>query len=207
MGYGPGTIPEPFPETIDEILSSAHKYCNIEGGYLTTNNISLIEDSHLLVVEETPLDIKKIIFHQLKRADKLALFACTAGPEIGEWSKKIMSEGDMIKGYIVDVVGSEIVEMAMDKVQAELSLKMTAEGLKITNRYSPGYCNWSVAEQHKLFSLLPHNFCNIQLTEAALMYPIKSVSGIIGIGKNVRFNPYTCQLCDSKNCPYRNRKS
>jgi cobalamin-dependent methionine synthase I len=158
-------------------------------------------------VDGVSLDIQKIIFHQLKKADNVVVFACTAGPNIGEWSKDFMDQGDMIRGYIVDVIGSEIVEMAMDKIQAILSDQMSTKGLKITNRYSPGYCSWSVAEQHKLFSLLPNNFCNIKLTDTALMYPIKSVSGIIGAGKNVRYNPYTCQLCDSKNCLYRNRKS
>jgi len=38
------------------------------------------------------------------------------------------------------------------------------------------------------------------------MDPIKSVSGIIGIGENVRFNPYTCNLCDNKNCIYGNAR-
>lgn len=207
MGYDPGTIPEPFPEIIDEILSIGQKYCNIEGGYLITKKVSFIESPYTLSVDGICFDIQKIIFHQLKKAEKIALFACTAGPGIGEWSKELMAGGDLIRGYIVDVVGSEIVEAAMDKIHAILTENMAAEELKTTNRYSPGYCSWSVAEQHKLFSLLPYNFCNIQLTDTALMYPIKSVSGIIGLGRDVRFNPYTCQICDSKNCLYRNRKS
>ncbi|MCK7538940.1 MAG: hypothetical protein MZV63_52410 [Marinilabiliales bacterium] len=47
----------------------------------------------------------------------------------------------------------------------------------ITNRFSPGYCGWDVAEQHKLFSFFKDNFCGITLTESALMNPVKSVSG------------------------------
>jgi len=207
MGYEPNTIPEPFPEMIDEVLSIASDYCNIEGGYRLTDYVSFHDNTVQLVVEEISLDIHKIIFQQIKRSCKLGIFACTAGPKIGEWSKKLMAAGDMMKGYIVDVVGSEVVEMAMDKIQETLARKMTEDGLKITNRYSPGYCSWDVSEQHKLFSLLPINFCSIHLTDTALMYPIKSVSGIVGIGKEVRFNPYTCQLCDMRNCLYKNRKS
>jgi len=74
---------------------------------------------------------------------------------------------------------------------------MAQTGLKITNRYSPGYCGWVTSEQHKLFALLPKDICSIRLTESSLMLPIKSVSGFIGIGPNVRFNPYTCQLCEA----------
>jgi hypothetical protein len=50
---------------------------------------------------------------------------------------------------------------------------------------------------------MPDNFCGIRLTPSALMDPVKSVSGFIGIGNDVRFNPYTCNLCDMKDCIYR----
>ncbi len=117
-----------------------------------------------------------------------------------------MKEGDLLTGYIYDVIGSEIVESAADLMQNELEKTVISSGKKITNRYSPGYCGWDVTEQHKLFELVPSNFCGIRLTESALMDPIKSVSGIIGIGENVRFNPYTCNLCDNKNCIYGNAR-
>ena len=72
-----------------------------------------------------------------------------------------MQERDMLKGYIYDVAGSEIVEAAADLMQAEMSETALGEGKKITNRYSPGYCGWDVSEQHKLFSFFPDNFCKI----------------------------------------------
>ena len=44
------------------------------------------------------------------------------------------------------------------------------------------------------------NTCGVRLTDSSLMVPIKSVSGIIGIGEKVRKLDYTCGLCDSKKC-------
>ena len=38
------------------------------------------------------------------------------------------------------------------------------------------------------------------------MDPVKSVSGFIGIGEHVKYNPYTCRLCDMKDCIYRRRQ-
>ena len=207
MGYEPDTIPEPFPEIIDEVLSVAADYCNIQGGYHLYTDISFDSDLSFLSIGQVTFDIHKIIFRQIKHAEQIGMFVCTAGPKLGEWSSRLMADGDMIKGYIVDVIGSEVVEKAMDKIQETLANQMIEDGLAITNRYSPGYCSWSVSEQHKLFSLLPQNFCGVTLSETALMYPIKSISGIIGIGKNVRLNPYTCQICDMQNCLYGNRKS
>ncbi|HEX2935108.1 MAG TPA: vitamin B12 dependent-methionine synthase activation domain-containing protein [Bacteroidales bacterium] len=207
MGYEQDTIPEPFPEMIDKILESAAEYCEIQGGYRMYDHFSLESTNQSILINKTSLNIHKIIFQQIKRADKIAVFLCTAGPKIGEWSRQLMAEGDLMNGYIVDIVGSEIVEGAMDRIQAALAEDMKFQGSNISNRYSPGYCSWDVSEQHKLFSLLPPNFCNVRLTDTALMYPIKTVSGLIGIGKEVKYNAYTCQICDMQNCLYRHRKS
>lgn len=206
MGYASGAMPEPFPPIIDKILSLAADYCDIQAGFIIKDNLNFNKNAHLLSVDKVAFNLREIVYNQLKRAEKIAVFVCTAGPGISDWSKKLMAEGDLATGYIVDVVGSEVVETAMDRAQMMLSEQMTASGFKISNRYSPGYCSWDVSEQHKLFSLLPENFCGIQLSGSALMSPIKSVSGMIGIGENVRYHSYTCNICNSKNCPYRNRK-
>jgi hypothetical protein len=38
------------------------------------------------------------------------------------------------------------------------------------------------------------------------MQPVKSVSGVIGIGTDVKFMPYTCKFCDMKDCIFRKHK-
>jgi hypothetical protein len=121
-------------------------------------------------------------------------------------SRRSMKEGDLLRGYVYDVIGSEVVENAVDRMQGELKKTAAAEGQMITNRFSPGYCGWDVAEQHKLFSFFKNNFCAITLTDSALMDPVKSVSGLIGIGRDVNYISYQCHICDNKNCIYRNRK-
>ena len=67
--------------------------------------------------------------------------------------------------------------------------------LNSTNRYSPGYCGWHVSEQHKFFAFLPQNYCGIELSDSALMKPVKSVSAIIGIGKDCSKRKTTIVLC------------
>jgi len=206
MGYEPGHSPEPIPELIHEVFAVAHDHCDIRGGYVINDDINLFRDEHLLHIDGVEFDIKKIVSGQLRKIDQIALFACTAGQGIGDFSKQLMHDGDFVKGYIVDVVGSEIVESAMDKIQDDLEKQMESTGLHITDRYSPGYCGWSVGEQHKLFSFFPIGFCGITLTPSSLMEPIKSVSGIIGIGENVRRKGYVCNMCDMVNCIYREKK-
>jgi hypothetical protein len=206
MGYEPGNAPEPIPELIEEVLGVAHDYCEIRGGYVIERHVGVDRKENLININGTSFDVKKIVTNQLRKMDDVALFACTAGPGIGAYSKELMHEGDFVKGYIVDVVGSEIVESAMDKIQNDLENQMQSQGLFITDRYSPGYCGWSVAEQHKLFSFFPKDFCGIKLSPSSLMEPIKSVSGIIGLGANVRRKGYICQHCDMVNCIYREKR-
>jgi len=203
LGYKEGEDRELVSGLIEEILTESKEISNIKAQYAIFHGVLFDNDTKSVEINNSSFHIKKIVFGQIKKSDSVAIFLCTAGEEIGIRSRKAMQERDLLKGYIYDVTGSEIVEAAADLMQAELEKSMLGSGKKITNRYSPGYCGWDVAEQHKLFQLIPDNFCRIRLTESALMDPVKSVSGIIGIGKDVKSNPYTCRLCDLKDCIYR----
>ncbi len=204
LGYGPDSMPAPLVESVDEVLENGGSLCEIEGGYELVSPVNFDRESCSLIVDSQSFNLKKIVFQQLNKSDSVALFACTAGNDVIKKSRELMKEGELLTGYVYDVFGSLVVEEAMDRIHDSLRNKMQEEGLKITNRYSPGYCGWDVSEQKKLFSLLPNNFCGIELTDSCLMRPIKSVSGIIGIGKSVKFNEYTCNLCDEEDCLYRN---
>jgi len=206
LGYKEGEDRELVSGLIEEILTESKEISNIKAQYAIFHGVLFDNDTKSVEINNSSFHIKKIVFGQIKKSDSVAIFLCTAGEEIGIRSRKAMQERDLLKGYIYDVTGSEIVEAAADLMQAELEKSMLGSGKKITNRYSPGYCGWDVAEQHKLFQLIPDNFCRIRLTESALMDPVKSVSGIIGIGKDVKSNPYTCRMCDLNDCIYRRAK-
>jgi len=206
MGYKEGESHETFSELIRKLLNEAESVCSIKAEYRIFPIESFDDRGKSILVNGLIFNVKKILFGQLKKAEKTAVFLCTAGPEIGIRSRAAMKDGDLLTGYIYDVIGSEVVETATDLMQNNLKETMSAEGIKITNRYSPGYCGWDVAEQHKLFLLMTDNYCGIKLNDSALMNPEKSVSGFIGIGENVRYNPYTCRLCDMKDCIYRKVK-
>jgi hypothetical protein len=206
LGYGEGYDREIVNSVIEDILNEPELFSNIKAEYRIYDNIEFAVTDKSLNINHINLQIHKIVFGQLKKADSLAVFLCTAGEEIGIRTRKVMSEGDPLTGYICDILGSIVVDAAADMMQSELEKAILSAGKKITNKYSPGYCGWDVSEQHKLFRLVPDNFCGIRLTDSALMDPVKSISGIIGIGESVRYNPYRCSLCEMKNCAYRELK-
>ena len=205
LGYD-SRLPDDILSMVQEVVDETADCFNICGGYQIFDPVFFLEDgAHIRLggIDFTP---HKLVCHQLKNSKQIAVFVCTAGEGISQWSKQTIAV-DPLKGFVADILGSVIVEAAIDAIQQKLCDDMEQAGLKITNRYSPGYCGWPTVEQHKLFRLFPKDICGIRLTDSALMLPIKSVSGFIGIGPDVCFNPYTCQLCEAIQCVYRNRKS
>jgi len=206
MGYKEGESHETISELTGKLLKEAEMLCNIKAEFRIFPLGDFIDPEKSIVLNGLVFNVKKIVYGQLRKAESIAVFLCTAGPEIGIRSRAAMNEGDLLTGYIYDVIGSAIAEGAADLMQSNLQEAVFVESKKITNRYSPGYCDWDVAEQHKLFQLMPDNYCGIKLNDSALMNPEKSVSGFIGIGEQVRYNSYTCGLCDMKDCIYRKIK-
>jgi hypothetical protein len=203
LGYGEGDDRAIVNSVLKEILSEPDLFNGIRAEYLIFEDPAFIGPDKSLTLANVNFRINKILYNQLRGSESIAIFLCTAGEEVGRKSRTAMAEGDPVKGYIYDMLGTLVVDSAADKMQEALETEAASEGKKITNRYNPGYCGWEVSEQHKLFSLMEGNFCGIRITPSALMDPVKSLSGFIGIGEKVKFNPYTCSLCDMKNCAYR----
>ena len=82
MGYDPGAMPAPFTQIIDEILSLTGKYCNIRGGFIIKDHIHFSNEAHLLSVDNVTFNLQNIVYGQLQKAGKIAVFVCTAGPGI-----------------------------------------------------------------------------------------------------------------------------
>lgn len=137
----------------------------------------------------------KIIERQLQGAVAYAVFLCTAGEQFAQLQKQL--KNDIVRSFIADVLGSIVAERTADVMERSLQETIDKLQWQHTNRFSPGYCGWHVSEQQRLFALFgEENPCHIRLTSSSLMLPEKSVSGVIGLGPDVRHLPYTCHLCD-----------
>lgn len=202
MGFPPGQSPEPFPELIEKGLQKAASLCQIEGGFKLFDEIRIDRENETIQVEDQFFLPGKIVVTQLKSATSGALFVCTAGAGITDYAKKVNEEGDPFLSYVMDVIGSIAVDKAAEKLQDETLKEAAKTGQGTTDPFSPGYCKWSVADQKKLFSLLPPRFCGISLSDSSLMHPIKSVSGITGIGISCKRKGYQCHWCEDADCIY-----
>jgi len=153
------------------------------------------------VVAQLPdFELGGIIARQLEGAEAYALFVATAGREYEDFQRRLQREGDMLRTFVADALGSVIAERTADCMEDALQASIDKLGWHHTNRFSPGYCGWHVEQQQQLFAWLQGETCGVRLTESSLMVPIKSVSGIIGLGSRVRRNEYACGLCDFSKC-------
>ena len=207
MGYSEGVSHMPFGERMENLLEEAPNHVHIEGGFRVFTPDAVSIEYEYLEVEERLFETGRIIAAPLSDSESLVIFVVTAGEGISQWSHALMEQGDPILAYYVDALGSETVERAADWLEAKIDAVGREQDMGSTNRYSPGYCDWHVTEQHKLFSLLPKDFCGITLTESALMQPTKSVSGVIGLGAEAVKKDYACSICDMTDCFRRNTRA
>lgn len=193
----------PVVTTAREIYAQLSDICQIRGGYVVLRPSDLDFKTGRVSIGDTVLDCGRQICGYLRHSEQLILFICTAGEKFTQLRQDFDKKYDYLSGFVVDTLGSMVAEGAMDYIQQQLESNYAALGYKITNRYSPGYCNWPLVDQQKLFGLLPSNDCRIQLTTSSLMLPIKSISGLIGVGRQVKKNKYACDICNNKDCVYR----
>lgn len=198
MGYGDSTPAEPFVEMIDAIIDELAACCEPSYGYVIHSGKRL--DTRRLQVGDTILTPGAIITSSFREATMVAVFVASVGKGFDEWNLKNKQADDMVRLFFADSIGSVLAESCVSIMQERMKRDMEAQGLCVSNSYSPGYCDWRLLEQQKLFAFFPERFCGVSLTESCLMLPVKSVSGIIGIGEDVKKRLYSCDYCTMTDC-------
>ena len=206
LGYQDGAIPDaPTLREVTSILSEVAEHLEARLALVTASADTL-----------QGFSTGRIIQAQLRGVQAVCYFVATAGAWFEAFQQRLMQEGDMVRVYIANEIGSLLAEKTADRMELVLEEQLTPKGLGHTNRFSPGYCGWPVSEQRLLFSKFADNAtatqptaqgcgelpqpCGIRLTDSCLMVPIKSVSGVIGIGRDIKKHDYRCSICDLKSC-------
>ena len=198
-----GYVPDAATRQLfDEVAGEIARTCRPSYGYVSYPNEG--SDKTTLHLGGRSLRAGGIISRYLYEADEFVLFVATAGRDFEALQRRFHEEGDIVKQYFADIIGSEIAEALGRLLSRELEAAQAARGFRISNSYSPGYCGWPVSEQQILFSLLPPAPCGITRTDSSMMLPIKSISGVIAVGTRIEKKPYGCAICGKKDC-YKNR--
>ena len=145
----------------------------------------------------------------LRNCRSIVAFSSTLGPAIDFEISRLTQNNCLSDAFIVDSMGSVAVERLVERFYQQMRFYFIQQGKSVTLRFSPGYCDWPLQEQRKVFRLVKGDLIGVQLTESCLMTPQKSVSGVFGITQDVEsgqkpYNP--CSICGKLDCTVRRSK-
>lgn len=202
LGFEQGAVPEPFGQYISEALSEVSRLSDARAGYRVCSHPEIDSSDDAIIIENLRFHTGKTVLRQVRTSHRIAFFIATAGPAVAHRIQELYRQGDAAYAYVMDVAGTVLAEKAATRLLDVIEEEAALSGMQISDSFSPGFCDWNVAEQQLLFSLFPAGFCGVTLSASSLMSPVKSVSGLVGIGPALKRSGTQCYLCRDENCFY-----
>ena len=137
--------------------------------------------------------------------EEIVAGVCTIGTQLEQRASALWEARELPLAMMLDSVGSAAVESLAEYVNDQLCQEGIARGVKVTNRVSPGYGGWDVAEQRLLWRLCPGDAIDVSLNDACFMAPTKTITILVGAGVDARVDDYfsQCARCWMRDCAYR----
>jgi hypothetical protein len=130
---------------------------------------------------------------------------CSIGDALERRASELWDARELPLAMMLDSVGSGAVESLAEYVNDQLCGEGIARGVKVTNRVSPGYGDWDVAEQALLWRLCSGEAIGVSMNDACFMTPTKTITILVGAGPAARVDDYfsQCARCWMRDCAYR----
>lgn len=141
----------------------------------------------------------------IKGATHIYAYLVTIGKDVEDAATFHMDSDDHLTGYLLDRIASFAVESMAKNMESALRSALAPEGLSVSMRFSPGYCDWPLEDQFKLAQVIDFSKAGVTLSETCMMIPKKSISAVVGIGPKELFSKLIspCTICNMKVCDYR----
>lgn len=131
----------------------------------------------------------------------VVLFAVTLGPDMDGGIRNAQSDS-LADGYLLDAAGSELIEQCADSLAARLPTLLELQSLQQSHRFSPGYCDCPLDDQHLIADYLDFNRAGIRVVESGGMTPAKTLTGAIVFAERLQAKS-PCASCNSGSCDHR----
>lgn len=127
---------------------------------------------------------------------------------IGDQMDLLISEAmktEPVLGIALDGLANGAVENLGTEVCRYYERETARRGWQCGLPVTPGMDGWPLAEaQKQLFALLDSSMVGVQLTDNAVMLPLKSASMILGMGADIKIQGEPCDYCNLREtCRYR----
>jgi hypothetical protein len=164
----------------------------------------VVRDGDQLTADGVALTIPRIA-ERWGTVDEITAGVCTIGDALERRVSELWDARELPLAMMLDSVGSGAVESLAEYVNDLLCQEGLMRGVKVTNRVSPGYGGWDVAEQRLLWRLCPGDAISVTLNDACFMTPTKTITILVGTGPSARVDDYfsQCARCWMRDCAYR----
>ncbi|MDD5016033.1 MAG: vitamin B12 dependent-methionine synthase activation domain-containing protein [Atribacterota bacterium] len=152
------------------------------------------------------LNFSPSIMNLLKGVSYLVLGVATIGSSLENKVFELFSQGEYPKAIALDAVGTVSVRFLSNYMRSLVCQEAKEQNLQTTKYFSPGSGDWDISQQKNIFQIIPVDKIGVKLTESYMMVPQKSLSWVMGIGKNITIsskNDHSCQICQAANCQFR----
>jgi hypothetical protein len=144
-----------------------------------------------------------VLAAELALAERVAVAGCTIGRPLDERVRELLQD-ELALASALDGVGSAAVDALSAEVCCRVDEAARQAGALTTMPFSPGEGEWPLSDQQAVLGLLPADSLGIQLSPDFLMTPLKSLTMVIGVGKEVRSEGVPCDRCSAAlRCRYR----
>jgi hypothetical protein len=162
-----------------------------------------------------PARLRRLLFES--DAHAVALAAVSAGPELEAESARLRALDRPDEYYVLDTLGSAIVEHLAMRIGARLCGLGEAQGVAVMPHDSPGFPGWDIGEQPRLLALTARPVGEsrgmpgpLRALDSGALVPKKSLLAVYGLTRQVNARGrlsslVPCDNCAMPRCRYRRR--
>lgn len=162
---------------------------------------------HERVLLEATSDLTgPLVAHHLASAQHIFVVVATIGEGLDARISNTVKD-DLPLGLALEGFGNAAMEALAVFTCRHLGDLAGREGMRATIPLSPGMTGWKVdVGQRQIFHLLDASSLGVQLDPSCLMTPRKSLSMVLGFGRELRQEGRICDFCSlQKTCRYKMR--
>ena len=139
------------------------------------------------------------IQEMLSPCHEAILVAGTLGAQSERLLLRIQAQ-DAAKALLLDAVLSAAIEAVMDAQEDALRSQIEAEGLYLTDRFSPGYGDMPLSQSREICEVLDaQRRIGLTVSNSGIMIPRKSVTAVMGVSYvPVKRRPKGCEGCEHR---------
>lgn len=192
--------------TLELIGESFQELDSIATKRMIYKNSTLNMDKNYIYIANMKIesnDLRK----NLLGCEEVIILGATLGIQV-DYLIHRYTKNEIAKAVVLQACAAAYLEEYLDSWQEEKRVEYGIEGKYLRPRFSPGYGDFNIKHQENIIRILDSaKTIGLSMTESYMLTPTKSVTAIIGIGKEK--NSYFfegCAICEKRDCEFRECK-